>query len=88
MALIIPVSLFSGLITFTFNMFIYYDLYLLFVFLAFVLVILVAYITNYLYLESITKKQIEGIGKVCLNNLVIYGLTLLYVFIILFVGGY
>jgi ABC-type bacteriocin/lantibiotic exporter with double-glycine peptidase domain len=87
-SLIIPLILFSGLITFTINMFIYYDFYLLFVFLLYISIILVAFITNYLYLESITQKQIKGIKKICLSNLIIYGATLLYIFIMLFGGGY
>lgn len=87
-SLIIPLILFSGLITFTINMFIYYDFYLLFVFLLYISIILVAFITNYLYLESITQKQIKGIKKICLSNLIIYGATLLYIFIMFFGGGY
>jgi hypothetical protein len=87
-AFIIPLMLFSGLITFTINMFIYYDLYLLFVFLAYLEAICISYLTNYFYLVGMTKNQIKGIKKICLSNFIIYSIVLFYVFIMIYVGGY
>lgn len=85
---LLSIILFSGLITFTINMFIYYDLFLLFVFFAYLEAICVSYLTNYFYLIGITKNQTKGIKKICLSNFIIYSIVLFYVFILIYVGGY
>lgn len=87
-ALLISLALFSGLITFVFNMLIYYDLYPLFGFILYIILVVGIYLTNYIYLVGITKNQVKDIKKICNKNLGIYMIVLGFLFLLLFSGGY
>ena len=86
-ALLISAITFSGPLTFIINMFIYYDLYYLLAFLAFVIIVSAVYLFNYLYLVGITKKEVKNLKKLCLNNLGIYGSILFFLFLLVCMGG-